>query len=205
MTEAAALAGVSEKTLRKRIARGQVKAERETLPSGGWAWKVDAAGLEPSNRFQPREGSLDGTPGNHEGSAAEGLEAVTEGVREVSSVSLPTVPTGAAEGVRERLEAVREVELLREDRERDREQINFLRAALEARDRDAAELRAALREALKLSAKALPEGREDGAVSGTNAAANTPVSGNAANAQNVAQRGATREARPLWKVILGIR
>ncbi len=39
-----------------------------------------------------------------------------------------------------------------------RDQVRFLRSQLEARDRDAAELRAALREALKLQTRALPEG-----------------------------------------------
>ncbi len=197
--QAAAASGVSEKTLRKRIARGQVKAQRETLPTGGWGWKVDAAGLEPSNRFQPREGTLegsrDGTHGSHEGSAPEGLEAVREGVREVSSVPLPTVPTGAPEVVRERLEAVREVELLREERERDREQINFLRAALEARDRDAAELRAALRAALQISQRALPEGTLEGRPEPVKQGETGPMMPAAVSG---AQRGATGRESGFW-------
>ena len=41
-----------------------------------------------------------------------------------------------------------------------RDQVKFLRSALEARDRDAAELRAALRDALKMSARALTEGSD---------------------------------------------
>jgi hypothetical protein len=191
VSQAAAASGVSEKTLRKRIARGQVKAQREPLPTGGWGWKVSALGLEPSNRFQPREGTL-------EGSATEGLEVMAEAVgsareavRELSSVPVPTVPTGAAE-------VVREVEMLREERERDREQINFLRAALEARDRDAAELRAALRAALQISQRALPEGRPEPVKQGETGQV-IPA------AVKASQRPAQREARPLWKVILGIR
>jgi hypothetical protein len=202
VSQAAAAVGVSEKTLRKRIARGQVKAQRETLPTGGWGWKVSAAGLEPSNRFQPREGTLegsrDGTPGSHEGSAAEGLEAVTEVVREVSSVPLPTVPTGAPEVVRERLEAVREVELLREDRARDREQINFLRAALEARDRDAAELRAALRAALQISQRALPESRGEGREESAQSAPNKPVEGKDGSSSKGPQNSAAGRESGFW-------
>jgi excisionase family DNA binding protein len=49
-------------------------------------------------------------------------------------------------------------QVLREVLEREREQNQFLRSLLEARDRDAAELRAALREALKLAPKQLTDG-----------------------------------------------
>jgi hypothetical protein len=46
------------------------------------------------------------------------------------------------------------------------EENRFLRAALEARDRDAAELRAALREALKISSRALVESTSPSALPG---------------------------------------
>jgi hypothetical protein len=52
------------------------------------------------------------------------------------------------------------VPMLREQLADAREMNAFLRGALEARDRDAAELRAALREALRLSARALTEGAQ---------------------------------------------
>ncbi len=67
-----------------------------------------------------------------------------------------------------------------------RDQVKFLRSALEARDRDAAELRAALREALKMSQKALPQstlvdapnqaetGRQPPQISATTKEASTP-------------------------------
>jgi hypothetical protein len=188
VSQAAAAAGVSEKTLRKRIARGEVKAQRATLPTGGWAWKVDAAGLEPSNRFQPLEGSREGTPGSLDGSAPEGLEAVREVTTEVPGVPLPSVPTGAPE-------VVREVEMLREDRERDREQINFLRAALEARDRDAAELRAALRAALQISQRALPSGNTGNAPQG---AQSVPNEERHAPPSSAPQRGSNAPESGFW-------
>jgi excisionase family DNA binding protein len=52
-----------------------------------------------------------------------------------------------------------------------REEIAFLRSMLEARERDSAELRAALREALKAMPKALPGGGEFGQVRTENDAA----------------------------------
>ncbi len=54
VTEAAALAGVSEKTLRKRIACGEVQAKRETLAGGGWAWRVAADSIETPERLEAK-------------------------------------------------------------------------------------------------------------------------------------------------------
>ena len=53
VSQAAAVEGVSEKTLRKRITSGKVTAKRVELDAGGWAWRVAPDSLEGSNRFQP--------------------------------------------------------------------------------------------------------------------------------------------------------
>lgn len=194
VSQAAAALGVSEKTLRKRIASGAVAAVREKLPGGGWAWRVDASRLEDSNRFQPRDGS-----------ATERLEADLEGARELSSVNLPTVPTGAMEGSNRVTEAQAITALLAEKDAR----IADLRGQIEAANRQAAEATAALREYLKLSAKALPA---PGAAPGDESARNAqeaPQKGETgkepSKAGNAAPGGKAREARPLWKVVLGIR
>jgi hypothetical protein len=86
-----------------------------------------------------------------------------------------------------------------------RDQVKFLRSQLEARDRDAAELRAALRAALQISQRALPESRGARREESAQGVQSGPVEEkNASNAKG-AQRPAQREARPLWKVVLGIR
>ena len=50
VTEAAAIAGVSEKTLRKRIKNGEVTATKEKLAGGGWAWRVARGSIETPER-----------------------------------------------------------------------------------------------------------------------------------------------------------
>jgi hypothetical protein len=88
----------------------------------------------------------------------------------------------------------------------------FLRAQVEAANRQAAEATAALREYLKMQAKALPDGQSSTRNYGETShdvGAETPI--NAAtgkqspDAKNAAQNNARREMRPLWKVILGVR
>jgi hypothetical protein len=90
-----------------------------------------------------------------------------------------------------------------------RDEVKFLRSALEARDRDAAELRAALREALKMSNRALPAGyanaEVESAPQASQRAENAPAGNPPPPVPNGAQTGSKRDARPLWKVILGVR
>jgi hypothetical protein len=89
------------------------------------------------------------------------------------------------------------------------EENRFLRAALEARDRDAAELRAALREALRAMPKALEQSTLSAGASeapqGTGHAQSTVSGTNTGTTPNAPQTSYKREARPFWKVILGIR
>jgi hypothetical protein len=136
VSQYAALIGVSEKTARKRISRGDVKAERVALPGGGWAWHVYPERLEAvGNRLEVQNES-ESVPTN------ERLESVTVAVGTLPTAKVPTVPTDA---MAERLA-------------QSREEILFLRGLIEQRDRDAAELRAALRKALEAMPKALQEG-----------------------------------------------
>jgi hypothetical protein len=81
----------------------------------------------------------------------------------------------------------------------------FLRSALEARDRDAAELRAALREALKISNRAIMPPTDGSAQNAPESAPTAPTTANTSRAKIAAPGGTGREARPLWKVILGVR
>jgi hypothetical protein len=85
------------------------------------------------------------------------------------------------------------------------EENRFLRAALEARDRDAAELRAALREALKISSRALVESTSTEAIQGDLSGQSTLIAQVPPMEAKAPQTGYKREARPFWKVFLGIR
>jgi len=119
-----------------------------------------------------------------------------------------------------RLLAERECELLRDALQRERQNADQWRAQVEAANRDAAELRAALRTALAAMPKALPSPekleqvgtdtstRAEVAISSQDAQEATQTGATAkdtTSTQNVAQRGIAREMRPLWKVILGVR
>jgi hypothetical protein len=85
------------------------------------------------------------------------------------------------------------------------EENRFLRAALEARDRDAAELRAALREALKISSRALVESTSTEAIQGDLSGQSTLSVQVPPMETKAPQTAYKREARPFWKVFLGIR
>jgi hypothetical protein len=85
------------------------------------------------------------------------------------------------------------------------EENRFLRAALEARDRDAAELRAALREALKISNRALVESTSTEAIQGDLSGQSTLSVQVPPIETKTPQMGYKRQARPFWKVFLGIR
>lgn len=207
--QAAAIIGVSEKTLRKRIAGGEVAAERQKLSAGGWAWRVDGTRLEGategSNRFQPR----DGKSFEHDG-AGSGVEVPTASNRateahgsvteEVPTAQMPILQALQVPDARDEMV----VEL--------RDQVKFLRAAVEQHQRSEAELRAALRTALAAMPKALPDGESStrsvvnqSAENGAESSKSEPMRQQTPNTKNAAQRHAAREMRPLWKVILGIR
>jgi len=202
VTEAAARHGVSEKTLRKRIAAGQVRAHKQTLPTGGWAWRVAPVGSPPV-----------GAVGSRDGSRMEGLEGAVEAVRSTSETvmedetvpvrsrlesaaeGLPTVPTAAPDSLT--------AHLLEENR--------FLRAQVEQHARTAAEATAAVRELTRAlnNLKALPSPDASGADS---SAPNAPQSApegktgqEAGQGEKGRERGAFRALRPLWKVLLGVR
>lgn len=163
VADAAARLGVSAKTLRKRMARGEVAFRRVVLARGGAAYEVEMEdGLERSKAmFQTAEqtegqtarngsryGSRNGTPL----SVNRGeMEAVMESSKPTSITASKPMPKSS----KTTLEMESEVTRLRADLEREREGAAFLRGVIESDRRDMAELRAALREALKLAPKQL--------------------------------------------------
>lgn len=168
---AAARLGISTKTLRKRMARGEVAVRRVVLARGGAAYEVEMkVGLERSkpmfqtdaSKFQTafqtegqtarngsRFGSRNGTPSSVN---RGGLEVEMETGLELSIPTSKPMP----ESSKPALEVEGEVARLRADLEREREGAAFLRGLVENHARAEAELRAALREALRAMPKALP-------------------------------------------------
>jgi flagellar biosynthesis GTPase FlhF len=224
--EAATAARVSERTLRKRIKAGEVEAVKTAITGGGVAWRVAPETEtapeaerknEPEARRKPFERETE-TERKRAGSESENAPEVSE-------------PRAAPE-----TEAAARGELLAHLQSENA----FLRGLVEQRDRDAAELRAALREALKAMPKAIEQGTTvvpsaDGGSTpnaqkfaqvrtendgGENRqkpviqtsredATEAPQSGEVAQVggevANVRKRHHSREMRPLWKVILGVR
>jgi hypothetical protein len=184
VSQAAARLGVSERTVQRRCKSGRLTAKLESGEEGA-AWLIDGATLPT--------GAAIGAA-----NVPTGADSPFESETAQSGGTLPTgaanVPTGAAIGADSVLVARLEGE------------VTFLRGLVEQRDRDAAELRAALREALKISTRALPAGSETVSPPQAPQRAETGTTGNQAAAVGIgSQRPAERAARPLWKVILGVR
>jgi hypothetical protein len=177
VADAAGRLGISTKTLRKRMAGGEVAFRRVVLARGGAAYEVEMeSGLESemerskpmfqtdASKFQSdfqteekngRNGSRNGTPSSVNRS---GLETEMESSKPTSISTSKPMP----ESSKPALEMQNEVARLQADLEREREGAAFLRGVIEQLQRDGAETRNALREALKLAPKALsapsPEG-----------------------------------------------
>ncbi len=100
-----------------------------------------------------------------------------------------------------RVLAERECVLLREALQRERENADQWRNQVEAANRDAAELRAALRKALD----SMPKQITAADVELRTATPQTPVTETSMPLKPTEQQPARREPRPLWKLILGMR
>lgn len=189
VTEAAARIGVSEKTLRKRIASGIIDAEKIPLDGGGWKWRVSANRLEAVGSVtevsKRAVGSLDKSEAEEEN---PDVPTASNRVTEVPSVEVPTVPTVASDA---RYVAQLETENA------------FLRSAIEQHQRSEAELRAALRRALDAMPKQLTA--EDAPDLAPRSATQTKADSGTPSPANASQVPARREPRPFWKVVLGVR
>lgn len=196
IAQACQLFGVSDRTVKRRIEAGEIQSKLENLPRGGVRRLVLVDEREGHARDKTARDVRD----------TEGTRARDTSERETQTVRDKTDERAGRAGQTERdtRGTNGEVELLHATVERDREEIQFLRGLVEQRDRDAAELRAALREALKAMPKALPEGTAPTPQSPV-ATAISPDEPTHASAVKVAQIAVNRDARPLWKVVLGIR
>jgi hypothetical protein len=168
--------------VQRRCKSGKLRARLATTDDGH-EWQIEAAALEGADTDDTNDSDGADTSDKVSTSAANvpptSDEETTVEVSEVSP-GAAIVPTGA-----DSAQSTLTAHLLEENR--------FLRSALEARDRDGAELRAALREALKISSRALVESTSDVAIQRDSTepkAAMMEVPGATANAS---QRGAERD------------
>ncbi len=191
INQAAARLGISERTLRRRIKAGAVKARKVACEGGGTQLLIEVDSVPAKVTRVP-----------------DNFESETANVPD----TLPTVPdtrAGQSDSVPDTANG-EVLALLKSENA-------FLRGLVEQRDRDAAELRAALREALKAMPKALPDGAKPeqvGAekrepIEASQAASTTNASETAADAKQSPQRGAQAKKLAAWQRvaarILGIR
>jgi hypothetical protein len=140
INQAAARLGISERTLRKRISKGEIKAEKEPLEAGGMAWRVWLDGSAPEIEPEAeRKNAPETLRKPFESESASDRKRSGSEMETAPEVSEPRAGSEPEARIVERLES----------------EVLFLRSMLEARERDAAELRSALREALKAMPKAL--------------------------------------------------
>jgi hypothetical protein len=211
VAEAAAQIGISERAIQRRCKSGKLRARLTATPTGQ-QWEIDPTELK--ERAKPSGDSPD-TSDRDDTQRRDRNDTDTTRTTEVTTLPTATAPTGTTETTlrddspdtqpNNDLAAKYVAQLETENR--------FLRAAVEARDRDAAELRAALRKALESMPKQLTSGEgsstrliDESAQDQTkrdtkNATPNKTTSG----VRNGAQQPVRREPRPLWKVILGLR
>jgi hypothetical protein len=219
---AAAILGVSERAVQRRCKSGKIAARRVPTPTGQ-QWQIDRAALDIAT--QSDDGADTNDIQSDDTDDTQNREVTTPTTHQTTETTpkaptLPTVTTPEAptpttaptQGTDANLTAF-QLEAARREVEAKAEEIRFLRGLVEQRDRDAAELRAALREALKAMPKQLTTGEERAPNLHTESAQITtptlhpPTHSNGPEIGPQKQKGAAliKEPRPLWKVILGIR
>ncbi len=172
VSQAAARLGISEKTLLRRIRRGELEAHKEPLPNGGSAWRVH---LNTEQDAPEPEGT--------DKRAEEARAGTGQDTKDSEKDSAPVVSFARAGSGQDSGQDTLTAHLLEENR--------FLRGVVEQQQRDAAELRQALREALKLQTRALPSPAES--APSVAAGEETPT------APKVAQRGAAGRESGFWR------
>lgn len=234
--EAARRLGVSLRSIQRRCASGTLPARRVEGPRGT-VWQVAAGSVEGA-RHDERDGDSEddmerdtkaendatatATSATPKPSIALILPASRSNERDIKHDSDGDTATKERDGDNdahqsvaletERLRA--QLEASRAEVERERELSRFLKSQIEEGNRNAQELRAALREALKAQPRQLEAPSEGAGVLFTKAPLNSieepePIINNTASRdirdQTQKSTAQQREPRPLWKLILGIR
>lgn len=143
-SEAATRLRVSEKTVWRRAKAGTLMGRKVPSDRGGFVWEIS---LEPTGQPTDRPDKTERPSTGQKPSADADLS-----VKPTRQIDRPTDRTAT-----DHESGAVEVEL-RESLAREREMNNFLRGLIEQRDRDAAEMRAALRKALDNAPKQLTVG-----------------------------------------------
>lgn len=158
VSEAAAALSVSARAIQKRAARGTLAA-RKIERGGATVWEIDGRELDANAR---RDGREPANPAGEVDAPATAFDA--QNGRELPANMDANARTDGRERGRE-MDADREADY--------RAEVAFLRGLIEQRDRDAAELRAALRKALEAQPRALPQAQEHAKTSENSGAAPT--------------------------------
>jgi uncharacterized protein YicC (UPF0701 family) len=201
VAEAATQIGISERAIQRRCKSGKLRSRLIATPTGQ-QWEIDPTELEENTKPSGDSPDRDDTQ------RRDTNDAETTQTTEVTTLPTAIAPTPTTETT------------LRDDKDLAAKYVaqletenRFLRAAVEARDRDAAELRAALRKALEAmpkqitssegsSPRLIDENAQDQDKRDTKS---EPPTETISASKNGVQRPARREPRPLWKVILGMR
>jgi vacuolar-type H+-ATPase subunit I/STV1 len=181
VAQAAERVGVSPRAIQRRCQAGKYQARRIETAKGE-QWQVRADSIEGTST----------TTTHQRNSIADDADAQGDDSHdERDALELATLRAT--------------IERERQERQRDSEQISFLRGLIEQHQRSEAELRQALRKALDAQPRQL---KEAGAVVNLPAVlSDDKPSGESLPIQalKAPQNSQKREPRPLWRVILGIR
>jgi hypothetical protein len=189
INQAAARLGISERTLRKRISKGEIKAEKEPLEAGGMAWRVwlDGGAPEIAPEAERKE--------NHRtGSAPEVQSPIISEPETAPEVSEPRAGSEPEAGL---------IIQLRDENAFLRAQIDAWRLQAEAANRSAADNAALLKKALDAMPKALPDASTPNAEkTGRENAPQAPIIAPGDISPVAQKQAAQRKVKPWQKVIM---
>ncbi len=178
--EAAQLLGVSERTLRRHL---RASEHRQVIQAGTRAEQRQTnTGIRSATVLSPQlvdfirsdlAASVTSKPEPEAIQTNTGIQDRQPSSKDGGRTKAGTVANTGTPPLQESVKEV-EVELLRDALNRERENSTFLRGVIEQEQRNSAELRAALREALKMSNRALPESGASASTSASTSAQETP-------------------------------
>lgn len=213
--EVALLEGLTERAIQKRCQRAYYVA-RSVEGEKGDIWEIDAGSIKGKG-----SASANPTANRSQLQTEPGAEPrANDSPNKAELASIISLPEFQNSQTRDRDDLNHEVELLRvqldsarAEAKREREFSELLKSQLEAVTQSEATTKAALREALKAMPKALPMVPTDTATPPSATEKTTSGAPQIANVDKVSDDEQTprksppvrREARPLWRVILGIR
>jgi excisionase family DNA binding protein len=186
-SQAAARLGVSERTIQRRCKSGKIKAELVT-DADGEEWRIDPATLPTGDAISAdTDDKVTTAPGEPAHSQKEPVttQAPATGADTADRVT-PTVTTRDDARLLDQLQT----------------ENSFLRAMVEQHQRSEAELRAALREALKAMPKAITAGDASAPIEAAQGDESTHVKETTPAAKQSPQRGTQARVLKPWQRVL---